>query len=86
MMAIIGWIILGLIIGALAKFVMPGNQNMGWLMTIILGIVGSIVGGFLAGLIGISQDDHPWDIGSIVISVLGALLVLFVYGKLVTKQ
>ena len=53
MMAIIGWIILGLIIGALAKFVMPGNQNMGWLMTIILGIVGSIVGGFLAGLIGI---------------------------------
>ena len=57
MMAIIGWIILGLIIGALAKFVMPGNQNMGWLMTIILGIVGSIVGGFLAGLMGISQDD-----------------------------
>ena len=86
MMAIIGWIILGLIIGALAKFVMPGNQNMGWLMTIILGIVGSIVGGFLAGLIGISQDDNPWYIGSIVISVLGALLVLFVYGKLVTKQ
>ena len=86
MMAIIGWIILGLIIGALAKFVMPGNQNMGWLMTIILGIVGSIVGGFLAGLIGISQDDNLWDIGSIVISVLGALLVLFVYGKLVTKQ
>ena len=68
MMAIIGWIILGLIIGALAKFVMPGNQNMGWLMTIILGIVGSIVGGFLAGLMGISQDDNPWDIGSIVIS------------------
>jgi uncharacterized membrane protein YeaQ/YmgE (transglycosylase-associated protein family) len=54
MMAIIGWIILGLIIGALAKFVMPGNQNMGWLMTIILGIVGSIVGGFLAGLMGTS--------------------------------
>ena len=86
MMAIIGWTILGLIIGALAKFVMPGNQNMGWIMTIILGIVGSIVGGFLAGLIGISQDNNPWDIGSIVISVLGALLVLFVYGKLVTKQ
>ena len=85
-MGILTWIIFGLIAGAIAKFIMPGNQGMGWLMTIILGIVGSIVGGFLAGLIGISQDDNPWDIGSIVISVLGALLVLFVYGKLVTKQ
>ena len=85
-MSVLVWIIFGLIAGAIAKFIMPGNQNMGWLMTIILGIVGSIVGGFLAGLIGISQDDNPWDIGSIVISVLGALLVLFVYGKLVTKQ
>jgi len=86
MMAIIGQIILGLISGGLAKFIMPGNQNMGWLMTALLGIVGSIVGGFLAGLIGISQDDNPWDIGSIAISVLGALLVLFIYGKVVANK
>ena len=70
----------------LHKNVRTNRIDKGEIMTIILGIVGSIVGGFLAGLIGISQDDNPWDIGSIVISVLGALLVLFVYGKLVTKQ
>ena len=46
-MGILTWIIFGLIAGAIAKFVMPGNQGMGWLMTIILGIVGAFVGGWI---------------------------------------
>ena len=84
MMAIIGWIILGLIIGALAKFVMPGNQNMGWLMTIILGIVGAFVGGFVGSLLGWGTVED-FDIKGMALAVGGALLVLWIYG-MVTKK
>lgn len=83
-MGILAWIIFGLIVGAIAKFVMPGTQGGGWLITIILGIVGALIGGFLAGALGIGDDGNPWDIGTIAISVLGAILVLFIYGA-VTK-
>jgi uncharacterized membrane protein YeaQ/YmgE (transglycosylase-associated protein family) len=50
MWGIILWVIFGIVIGAIAKMIMPGNQNMGWLMTIILGIVGAFVGGFVGSL------------------------------------
>ncbi|MFC6268751.1 GlsB/YeaQ/YmgE family stress response membrane protein [Frigoriflavimonas asaccharolytica] len=84
-MGILAWLLFGLIIGALAKLVMPGNQNMGWLLTIILGIVGAFVGGFIgSNLLGIGEDGNMWDIGSIAMSVLGAILVLVIYGA-VTK-
>lgn len=79
-MGILAWIIFGLIVGAIAKFVMPGTQGGGWLITIILGIVGAMVGGFLAGALGIGDDGNPWDFGTIAISVLGAILVLWIYG------
>ncbi len=85
MEGILAWIIFGLIAGALAKFIMPGNQGMGWLMTIILGIVGAIVGGFLAGLLGIGDDGNMWDIGSIAMAVVGALVVLWAYGMLTRR-
>ena len=51
-MGILTWIIFGLIAGALAKLIMPGNQNMGWLMTIIIGIVGAYVGAFIGQALG----------------------------------
>ena len=51
-MGILTWIIFGLIAGAIAKFIMPGNQGMGWLMTIILGIVGAFVGGWIGSMLG----------------------------------
>lgn len=85
-MGILAWIIFGLIVGALAKFIMPGAQGGGWLITIILGIVGALVGGFVAGALGIGDDGNPWDIGSIAISVLGAILVLFIYGALTNRR
>ena len=49
MLGIILWVVFGVVIGAIAKMIMPGKENMGWLMTSALGIVGSIVGGFIAG-------------------------------------
>jgi uncharacterized membrane protein YeaQ/YmgE (transglycosylase-associated protein family) len=78
MMSIIGWIIFGAIIGVLARFIMPGRDPMGWVMTILLGIAGSVVGGLLLGLIigGRTTDPAGW-IGSI----LGALLLLWLYRR-----
>lgn len=79
-MGIITWIIFGLIAGALAKFIMPGNQNMGWLMTAILGIVGAFVGGFIGSFLGLGSVNS-FGIGSMALAVVGALIVLWVYGK-----
>ena len=78
-MGILTWIIFGLIAGAIAKFIMPGNQNMGWLMTIILGIVGAFVGGWIGTMLGLGTTDD-FDIGSIALAVVGALIVLWIYG------
>lgn len=85
-MGILAWIIFGLIVGAIAKLIMPGAQGGGWLITIILGIVGALVGGFLAGALGIGDDGNPWDIGTIAISVLGAIVVLFIYGAVTNRR
>ena len=78
-MGILTWIIFGLIAGAIAKFIMPGNQGMGWLMTIVLGIVGAFVGGWIGTLLGLGTVDD-FDIGSIALAVVGALVVLWLYG------
>ena len=78
-MGILTWILFGLIAGALAKFIMPGNQGMGWLMTIILGIVGAFVGGFIGSALGWG-DVNSFDIKSMLLAVVGALLVLWLYG------
>jgi uncharacterized membrane protein YeaQ/YmgE (transglycosylase-associated protein family) len=75
---IIGWIVFGAIVGIIARFLMPGRDPMGWIMTILLGIAGSVVGGFLLGLLlsGRGTDPTGW-IGSI----LGAVLLLWLYRR-----
>lgn len=83
-MGILTWIIFGLIAGAIAKFIMPGNQGMGWLMTIILGIVGAFVGGWIGSMLGWGTVNE-FDIKSMLLAVVGALVVLWIYG-MVTKK
>ena len=83
-MGILTWIIFGLIAGAIAKFIMPGNQGMGWLMTIILGIVGAFVGGWIGSMLGWGTVND-FDIKSMLLAVVGALLVLWIYG-MATKR
>ncbi len=78
-MGIIGTILVGLVIGALARFVMPGEQKMGWILTILLGIGGSMLAGFIGGALGWYQ---PGQGAGWIASVLGAVLLLFVVGKL----
>ena len=81
-MGIISMIVVGFIVGLLARAIMPGDQKLGIIMTIILGIAGSFVAGYLGGALGFYQpgEGAGW-IGSIV----GAIIVLFIYG-LVTKK
>ena len=79
-MGILAWIVLGLVAGALAKFIMPGEQGGGIIVTTVLGIVGALVGGFLGTYVFGFGDISGFDLRSIAIAVGGALLVLIVYG------
>ena len=79
-MGIIGWIIIGLIAGAIARWLMPGPDPMGWLGTIVLGIVGSLVGGTLLNLI--FGGGLELTAAGIVGSILGALIVLYVWRRM----
>ena len=79
-MGILFWIILGLIAGALAKWLMPGNDGGGWIATILLGVVGACVGGFLGSLIGLGGTDGL-NVGSIITATIGAFVLLFVYNR-----
>ncbi|MES1943168.1 transglycosylase [Salinisphaera sp. PC39] len=80
-MGIISWIVLGLIAGALAKWLMPGKDPGGILVTILIGIAGALVGGFIASLLGIGGVSG-FSLGSIVIATGGALLLLWGYRQL----
>ena len=74
--AIIGWIIVGGIAGALAKLIMPGDDPGGIIVTILIGIAGAFIGGFLAGLIGLGGGGWIW---SIIIATIGAIILLAIY-------
>jgi uncharacterized membrane protein YeaQ/YmgE (transglycosylase-associated protein family) len=78
-MGIIGWIILGLLAGAIAKAIMPGDDPGGIIVTTIIGIVGALVGGFIASAIGVGDLDEFFDIGPWLIAILGSLLLLAIY-------
>jgi uncharacterized membrane protein YeaQ/YmgE (transglycosylase-associated protein family) len=77
-MGILSWIVFGLIAGALAKLIMPGNDPGGIIVTTVLGIVGALAGGFIAVQLGYG-DVTGFNLGSFVIAILGALALLAGY-------
>jgi len=79
-MGILAWILLGLVAGALAKFIMPGQQGGGIILTTVLGVVGAMVGGLLGTYVLGFGDISGFDLRSIGIAVGGALLALCVHG------
>jgi uncharacterized membrane protein YeaQ/YmgE (transglycosylase-associated protein family) len=79
-MGIIGWILIGLIAGAIARWLMPGPDPMGWLGTIVLGIIGSLVGGTLLNLL--TGGGLELSAAGILGSILGALIVLWVWRRM----
>lgn len=83
MINIIAWIIFGLIAGAIAKFLKPGADAAGWATTIIIGILGSVVGGFLGRIFfGSDVTNDVFSLYSLGMSVVGAILVLYAYNAL----
>jgi uncharacterized membrane protein YeaQ/YmgE (transglycosylase-associated protein family) len=83
-MGIISWIVFGLIAGALAKWIMPGKDPGGIIVTILLGVVGAFIGGYLGTLLGLGSVDG-FDVRSFFIAVVGAVLLLAVY-RMVTGR
>jgi uncharacterized membrane protein YeaQ/YmgE (transglycosylase-associated protein family) len=77
-MGIIAWIVLGLIAGAIAKFLMPGRDPGGIFVTIIIGIVGAVIGGFIGSALGVG-DVTGLNLWSIILAVVGAMVLLLIY-------
>jgi uncharacterized membrane protein YeaQ/YmgE (transglycosylase-associated protein family) len=83
-MGILAWIVLGILAGAIAKAIYPGQQGGGILATMALGIVGALVGGWIGNLLfGVGFTGFTW--WGFLVAIVGAIVVLFIYG-LVTKN
>lgn len=80
---IIGWIIIGLIAGAVAKMIMPGRDPGGIIVTILIGIAGALIGGFIATALGLGTGGTIWNF---VLAVLGAVLLLWLYRMVVRNR
>jgi len=78
-MSIVGWILFGLIVGVVAKLIMPGPDPGGMIVTILLGIVGALIGGFIGRMLGWYGEGDP--VGFIM-AVIGAIVLLFGYRKI----
>ena len=78
-MGILGWIVLGLVAGAIAKLIMPGNDPGGFIVTILLGIVGAIIGGFIGKAIFGRGLETFWNLQTWVCAIIGSLILLIIY-------
>ena len=82
MLTILGWILFGLIVGLVAKLVMPGHDAGGIVMTTALGIVGAMLGGFVGRLLGLYQAGEG---AGYIMATLGAVLILFIYRRMAVR-
>ena len=79
MFGLLGWILFGLIVGVIAKLLMPGRDPGGFIITALLGIAGAVLGGFIGRAMGFSGPGEP---AGFLMSTLGAIVLLFIYHKL----
>lgn len=77
-MNVLGWIVFGLVAGTLARFFMPGDDAAGCIVTVILGIAGAVVGGFIGSQLGMGRVTG-FNVESLVLSVIGAMVLLVMY-------
>ncbi len=82
-LGIVGWIIFGLIVGVVAKLIMPGRDPGGFIVTILLGIVGALLGGFLGRAVG---WYGPNDSAGFIMALIGAIILLILYRLLVKRR
>jgi len=85
-MGILAFLILGLIAGAIAKAILPGTQGGGWVITLVLGVVGAILGGWIGSLIFGGGLGDFFDLRTWLLSILGAVIVLLIYGAVVGRR
>lgn len=85
-MGFIGWIVLGLIAGAIAKAILPGRQGGGWIATLVLGVVGALLGGWIGSAIFGEGVDEFFSISSWLLAIGGALIVLVIWGFITKKR
>lgn len=84
-MGFLAFLLLGLIAGAIAKLILPGKQGGGWFVTLLLGVVGAILGGWIgSALFGVGVDEF-WSLSSWLLAIGGAIIVLLIYGLIVGR-
>ncbi|AXL11484.1 GlsB/YeaQ/YmgE family stress response membrane protein [Microbacterium foliorum] len=84
-MGFLGFLLLGLIAGAIAKLILPGKQGGGWLVTLLLGVVGALLGGWIGSAIfGVGVDSF-FEISSWLLAIGGSIIVLLIYGLIVGR-
>ena len=79
-MSFIAFLILGLIAGAIAKLILPGRQGGGWLVTLLLGVIGALLGGWLGGLLFNINLEEFWSIQTWLVAIVGSIIVLLIWG------
>ena len=86
MFGILGWIVFGIIVGAIAKLLMPGRDPGGFIITMILGIVGSVVGGFIGQALGLYRSTDGMPVAGFFMSIIGAIALLALYRLLFARR
>jgi uncharacterized membrane protein YeaQ/YmgE (transglycosylase-associated protein family) len=85
-MGFISWIILGLIAGAIARLILPGDQGGGWLGALITGLLGALLGGWIASLLGIGAMDEFFSLGTWIFAILGGVIVAFIWQAITRRR
>ncbi|UTT62273.1 GlsB/YeaQ/YmgE family stress response membrane protein [Microcella humidisoli] len=85
-MGFLAFLLLGLIAGAIAKAILPGKQGGGWLATLILGVVGALLGGWIGSLLGLGSVDSFFSIGTWLLAIGGSILVILLWGLITRKR
>ncbi|MET0954766.1 MAG: GlsB/YeaQ/YmgE family stress response membrane protein [Cryobacterium sp.] len=85
-MGFFGFLLLGLLAGAIAKLILPGNQGGGWFITLLLGVVGALLGGYLGGLLFNAPLQDFFSIQTWLLAIGGSIIVLLIYGLIVGRR
>lgn len=85
-MSFLGFLLLGLIAGAIAKAILPGRQGGGWFITLLLGVVGALLGGWLGGLLFNVNLQEFFSLTTWILAIVGSLIVLLIYGAIMNRR
>ena len=85
-MGFLGFLLLGLLAGAIAKLILPGKQGGGWFVTLLLGVVGALLGGWLGSILFNAPLEEFWSLQTWLLAIGGSLIVLLIYGLITGRN